>query len=218
MNPSPSHWRPAELVLIAGPNGSGKTTVADDYVQTRFPIWPKLNADRVALALKEEPASSPSQAGLASAERPELQAAQLIDTTARCLILLREPLVLETVLSSDKYQPLIPACRRASLIFRLVYITTKGPEINVARVEQRVRLGGHDVPEDKIRERWHRSMDNLPWFAARADRLVVADNSGDRLQVVALRHLGGILEILDQDHPCSDRLRSLAGTSVVTTY
>ena len=109
----------------------------------------------------------------------------LIDATARGLILLREPLVLETVLASDKYRPLITASQQNGLIFRLVYITTKSPDINVARVAQRVAQGGHAVPEDKIRKRWDQSMDNLPWFAARADRLVVADNSGQELQVIA---------------------------------
>jgi len=75
--------------------------------------------------------------------------------------------------------------------------------------------GGHDVPEDKIRERWSRSMDNLSWFAARADRVVVFDNSGDVPRVIALRHLGGVLELRDPQHPAGQRLRDLAGTAVV---
>ncbi|HRI49822.1 MAG TPA: hypothetical protein PLW65_06535 [Pseudomonadota bacterium] len=104
------------------------------------------------------------------------------------------------------------------MIFRLVYVTTESPDINVKRVAVRVAKGGHDVPEDKIRKRWRESMDNLPWFAARADRLVVADNSAEELQVVALRRRGGVLELLTDDHPCSGRLRSLAGTLAVTTY
>jgi predicted ABC-type ATPase len=95
------------------------------------------------------------------------------------------------------------------LIVRLVYVTTTHPDINVARVAQRVLAGGHHVPEDKIRERWQRSMDNLAWFAARADRLVVVDNSGQTLTVLALRHLGGELELLAEQHPVSERLRSL---------
>lgn len=204
--------RPAEFVLVAGPNGSGKSTVADDYIQARFPIWPKLNADRVTYALRADPASAAQYAWPPPSAPPELQAAMLIDATARGLILLREPLVLETVLASDKYRPLITASQQNGLIFRLVYITTKSPDINVARVAQRVAQGGHAVPEDKIRKRWDQSMDNLPWFAARADRLVVADNSGQELQVIALRHLGGELELLDSDHPCSSRLSALRNT------
>jgi predicted ABC-type ATPase len=82
--------RPAELVLVAGPNGSGKSTVVDAYIQQRFPLWPKLNADRVARALLEEQAR-------AASPQTSLEAASLVDATARCLALLQEPFVLETV-------------------------------------------------------------------------------------------------------------------------
>jgi len=139
----------------------------------------------------------------------------MVDVTARCLTLLRQPFILETVLASDKYRPLLSTATRVELIIRLVYITTEDPVINVRRVRQRVQEGGHDVPEDKIRERWSRSMDNLSWFAARADRVVVFDNSGDVPRVIALRHLGGVLELRDPQHPAGQRLRDLAGTAVV---
>jgi predicted ABC-type ATPase len=199
--------RPAELVLVAGPNGSGKTTIAEAYIQPRFPLWPKINADRLLLALE--------RTSLAVPDRPEIQAAQLVDATATCLALLREPFVLETVLSSDKYKRLIPIARDIGLIFRLVYVTTATSDINVERVRQRVIAGGHDVPEDRIHARWLRSMDNLEWFAARADRLVVADNSGPSLVVLALRHLGGALELHERTHPASERLRPLSGLPVL---
>jgi predicted ABC-type ATPase len=182
----------------------------DAYIQQRFPLWPKLNADRVARALVEE------EQATTAAPPQVLEAARLVDTTAQCLTLLREPFVLETVLSSDKYRSLVPAARRAGLIFRLVYVTTMHPDINVARVRQRVLAGGHDVPVDKIRERWQRSMDNLGWFAARADRLVVVDNSGQTLTLLALRHLGGELELHVDGHPASERLRPLVHTHALS--
>lgn len=199
--------RPAELVLVAGPNGSGKTTIAEAYIQPRFPLWPKLNADRLLLALQQ----------MVSTIGPHsvLQAAQMVDATAMCLAMLREPFVLETVLSSNKYKQLIPIARQVGLIFRLVYVTTETPDINVERVRQRVIAGGHDVPVDRIHSRWQRSMDNLEWFAARADRLVVADNSGPNLFVLALRHLGGMLELHAREHPAVLRLQPLSGLPVI---
>lgn len=196
--------RPAELVLVAGPNGSGKTTIAEAYIQPRFPLWPKLNADRLLLSLEQAKV-------LTTDTDPTIQAAKMVDTTAMCLAMLREPFVLETVLSSAKYKPLIPAARHAGLILRLVYVTTETSDINVERVRQRVLAGGHDVPEDKIHARWQRSMDNLEWFAARADRVVVVDNSGPNLVVLALRHLGGVLELHERAHPASQRLLPLSG-------
>jgi predicted ABC-type ATPase len=200
--------RPAELVLVAGPNGSGKTTIAETYIQSRFPLWPKINADRLLLALEQANA-------LQADPLPVLQAAQMVDITAKCLAVLREPFVLETVLSSDKYKELVSVARRAGLIFRLVFVTTQSPHVNVERVRQRVLNGGHDVPEDKIRARWQRSMGNLAWFAARADRLVVADNSGSTFAVLALRHLGSVLELHERSHPATELLQPLAGLPVL---
>lgn len=196
--------RPAELVLVAGPNGSGKTTITDAYIRARFPIWPKLNADRLLVNLLRADA-------LQMRPEPGIQAAQIIDTTAHGLSMLAEPFVLETVLSSPKYKPLVTRARTSGLIFRLVYVITESPRLNVERVRQRVRDGGHDVPADRIQARWYRSLKNLEWFIERADRAVVVDNSGTKLRVLGLRHLGGQLELRDRVHPASASLLAAAG-------
>jgi predicted ABC-type ATPase len=51
------------------------------------------------------------------------------------------------------------------------------PDLNIARVGHRVKLGGHGVEGGRIRARWLRSVDNLPWFAARASSLSLWDNT-----------------------------------------
>lgn len=197
-----------ELVVVAGPNGSGKTTVVSAYIDERFPRLPKLNADAVALELRG------ADAGLTGDELAE-RAASIVDARAHRLAGDATPFVIETVLSSDKYRGLVELARARGLIFRLVYITTVDPATNVERVRQRVASGGHDVPEDRIRSRWTRSMDNLPWFAVRADRLLVADNSGEAPVVLALRHLGGPIELARPAHPASQRLARHVGSQVV---
>ncbi len=59
----------------------------------------------------------------------------------------------------------------------LIYVGTTGAEINVARVHNRVLLGGHDVPEEDIRRRYERSLSNLPIAVSRADYSLIFDNS-----------------------------------------
>ena len=57
---------------------------------------------------------------------------------------------------------------------------TNDPEINVARVEARVKKGGHGVPPEKIRERYHRAMKLFPRLFTLCDELYVYDNSYER--------------------------------------
>ncbi|WAI00464.1 hypothetical protein [Methanogenium organophilum] len=61
----------------------------------------------------------------------------------------------------------------------LAYITTKDPDINVAHVKSRHRDGGHDVPEEKIRDRYERSVSFLPEMILMADEVSIYDNSSE---------------------------------------
>lgn len=67
----------------------------------------------------------------------------------------------------------------------LIYVVVASPDLNVARVADRVEEGGHDVPEAAVRARRERSLAAFPWFAARATRGAVLDNTGARLRVLA---------------------------------
>jgi predicted ABC-type ATPase len=58
-----------------------------------------------------------------------------------------------------------------------IYIGTENVEINLARIAERVRAGGHDVPEVDVRRRYVRSFENLPIAAKRADHVLLFDNS-----------------------------------------
>jgi predicted ABC-type ATPase len=59
----------------------------------------------------------------------------------------------------------------------LYFVATSDPEINVRRVENRVSTGGHDVPHDRIRKRYERSLGFLAYAALVARRTVAFDNS-----------------------------------------
>jgi len=88
-----------------------------------------------------------------------------------------EAVAVETVLSTDKYRPVIEDLRRDGSIFNLIYVGLRSWELSSQRVAKRVSEGGHPVPEEKLAGRWQRSLEQLPWFASRADHFYIYDNS-----------------------------------------
>jgi predicted ABC-type ATPase len=73
------------------------------------------------------------------------------------------------------------------------------PEMNIQRVRLRVIKGGHAVPEDKIRERWHKSLEQLPWFLNEADQAAIYDNSGSVPRLIGQKSNG--VTMLDPSAP-----------------
>ena len=61
----------------------------------------------------------------------------------------------------------------------LYFVATDDPAINISRVRNRVKLGGHAVPEDRIEKRYHRSLDLLMKAIRHTNRAYIFDNSGD---------------------------------------
>lgn len=117
----------------------------------------------------------------------------------------RADFTFETVMSSASKVRLLEKAQRLGYRTYLYYIATQDPEINVLRVANRVRLGGHDVPEDKIRARYHRSLDLL-WDAIRhTDRAYIFDNteSSPNPQAVWLAEItgGALLELKAERMP-----------------
>ncbi len=87
------------------------------------------------------------------------------------------PFTLETVMSSPDKVRLLEQARGLGYRTYLYYIATDDPEINISRVRTRVSQGGHDVPEDKIVSRYHRSLDLLMPAVRQTHRAYVFDNS-----------------------------------------
>jgi predicted ABC-type ATPase len=160
------------LLVIAGPNGSGKTTVTlrlrrerwsegveyinpDDIAQERFGGWN--NQDAVTAA-----------AEWASKRRDEL-------------IQSRSGIAFETVLSVSDKVAFVERAVNAGYFVRVFFVGTSDPTINAARVAARVMNGGHTVPIEKIISRYTRSMANLRKLFALADRAYIYDNSVDRV-------------------------------------
>jgi len=85
----------------------------------------------------------------------------------------------ETVMSHSNKVELLEQAQSAGYRTYLYFIATDDPEINISRVRNRVKLGGHSVPEDRIASRYYRSLDLLMHAIRYANRAYVFDNSGD---------------------------------------
>lgn len=157
--------------IIAGPNGAGKSTFTNELLkQSGFADLKKLNADELTAKLSaRSPAAALADLNLRAAQDVDAEVARCIDAG--------ESFLVETVLSSDKYRDDVLAAKAAGFNIGLIYISLHPPELSPLRVSERVLKGGHSVVPSKAIERYHRSHKQLVWFAARADALLIYDNS-----------------------------------------
>ena len=158
------------LIVIAGPNGSGKTTITSKILKHE---WLEnalyINPDQVA------------QDRFGDWHSPEavLQAAQFCEEQREACLQQGKSLIFETVLSSDGKVDFIRRAHEAGYFIRIFFVSTAHPAINAARIAQRVMEGGHDVPIPKIISRYQKSILNCKRVAAIANRVYVYDNSVD---------------------------------------
>lgn len=112
-------------------------------------------------------------------------AAVLADAIRRALLAQGRTFTFETVMSSpDKVDFMREAQKRGYRTY-LYFVATDDPAINIARVKLRVSQGGHDVPEDRLRARYGRSIGLLDGACAVANRAYVFDNSGEAHELIA---------------------------------
>jgi len=95
------------------------------------------------------------------------------------LLELKISFTFETVMSHPNKVEMLERAQRAGYRTYLYFIATDDPEINISRVRNRVKLGGHSVPEDRISPRYRRSLDLLMDAIRCSNRAYVFDNSGD---------------------------------------
>lgn len=168
------------LIVIAGPNGSGKTSITskilnhewledaiyinpDIIAQEKFGDWNSWEAVKQSIEYCE-------------------------DLRENCLTQ-RKSLIFETVLSVPEKVDYILRAKEADFFIRFFFVGTEHPSINAARVTRRVMEGGHDVPISKIISRYDRSIVNGGVVCRFADRAYVYDNSVDDVDATLLFRL-----------------------------
>jgi predicted ABC-type ATPase len=153
------------LLVVAGPNGSGKSTLIRCLLDAGIDLGIHINPDDIARTLDlPEPQRTAQAQSIADFER---------DTCLRR----RESFSFETVMSHPSKVEVMIRAHDAGYDVTLYFVATSDPEINVQRVEDRVSMGGHDVPHERIRARYRRALALLSHAALVAGRSVVFDNS-----------------------------------------
>jgi predicted ABC-type ATPase len=165
-------------LIVAGPNGSGKTTLTNRLRSLGLDFGEYINADEIALALPDTP------------DRDQIAQQEANRRRSTCMSELRS-FSFETVMSHPSKIDEMRAAKAAGYAFTFIGVSLQVPELNVKRVALRVSEGGHDVPQDRIIARYHRTLGLMPEAIAIADRSLVFDNTdsdaGPQLCLTATR-------------------------------
>ncbi len=157
-----------QVVIIAGPKGAGKSTLAPFLLRDTFGLLEYVNADPIALGLSAFDSASMS-----------LKVGRLMRDRLHGLAEHRRSFAFETTLASRSYSSWIRQLRKAGYQFHLVFFWLSSVELAIVRVELRVRSGGHSIPEEVIRRRYQRGLINFfSLYQPLADTWAAYDNSG----------------------------------------
>ena len=164
------------VIVVAGPNGSGKTTFAAEYLQDSE-ISEYISADAIAERLVSRPEDM---------EKVKIQAGRLFIQEIRELIEAEKDFVVEVTLAGKGFARIISHLKRAGYTVAIVFVFLKSAETCVARVRNRVSAGGHHVPTEDVVRRFYRSKHNF-WYTYRnlVDRWSLFYNSAEHFQEVA---------------------------------
>ena len=186
----PSHLKPMEnkkpvLIVIAGPNGSGKTTITSkilkhEWIENCLYINPDIIAEE--------------KFGSWNSNEAVKEAIVYAEKLREQTLTEKKSLIFETVFSAEDKLNYLMRAKQSGYFIRLFFISTHHPSINAARITSRVLAGGHDVPISKIISRYTKSIINCSLASRITDRLYVYDNSKDFAEAKLLfRASNGVL-------------------------
>ena len=135
------------LTIIAGPNGSGKSTLTEELIRQGIDLGVYINADEIEKDLAGLPGKERSKQAQDEAER------QRQDCLASGL-----SFTFETVMSHASKVALLAQARVSGFNVVMYFVALEDPLLSIERVKQRVALGGHPVPENRIIARYHRQL------------------------------------------------------------
>lgn len=165
----------ARIIIVSGPNGAGKTTFAEEFLPNEAGCPVFVNADLIAAGISPfDPERAAFKAGRLMLEEIHAHARRKVS------------FAFETTLSGRCYARMIPDWQARGFTVKLFFLRLTSPELAIARVRQRVRAGGHNVPESTIRRRFLAGLKNFETlYKPIVNEWILYDNSGPRPLIIA---------------------------------
>jgi predicted ABC-type ATPase len=163
-----------KIIIIAGSNGSGKTTFAREFLprEGQCPFF--VNADLIAEGL------SPF-----APQTAEIRAGRLMLEQVLSHVRQGRSFAFETTLSGRRYIRMIPEWKRLGYRIKLIFLFLPDVSVAIDRVRIRVKQGGHNIPEDVVRRRYDAGWKNFQnIYKSLVDDWVLYDNSGDKPELL----------------------------------
>ena len=167
------------LYIIAGPNGAGKTTFAREFLPHYADCYEFVNADLIAGGL------SPFQPDRVAIQAGKLMLEQIYSLGKRGV-----DFGFETTLSGKTYAHLRRELKKCGYVIHLFFLWVSDVDLALKRIADRVKNGGHNLPENVVRRRFKKGLQNLfRIYRPLLDTWVLLDNSTDTPNLIALEEL-----------------------------
>ncbi len=171
------------MYIIAGPNGTGKTTFAKEFLPHYAKCRKFVNADLIAEGL------SPFSPSLVSIKAGRLLLEQINDFIEE-----GEDFAIESTLAGRTYISLIEKIKRQNYSIHIFFLWIPDVRLARARIKQRVEEGGHDVPAEDVKRRFHRSTINFfKFYGPLSDSWILFDNSTQKPAMAASKTKGQLI-------------------------
>ncbi len=162
------------IVVIAGPNGAGKSTLAPRLIKEVFGEIEFLNADLIAAEIQRS-----------SSSKVEIEAGRIMLRRIEALADHGVSFAFETTLAARSYVRLLRRLHEKDYTVQIIYLWLHHVDLAIERVAERVRMGGHDIPEATIRRRFDRGKQNfMNLYRPMADAWRVYDASEDSPELI----------------------------------
>ncbi|MGN0446962.1 MAG: zeta toxin family protein [Acutalibacteraceae bacterium] len=158
-----------KIYIFAGPNGSGKSTIIKDYIKS-------YNLENIEYICPDVYASN-YFSHIEDIKQRYITAMNFAEYKREKLLKNKQSFIMETVLSRKDKLGFLKTAKEQGYEIVGVFVCTASADINVQRVKKRALEGGHDVPKEKIIERYNRSVKNLQAFSQICNELYIYDNT-----------------------------------------